>query len=136
MSNIETSSPVIPEMATGKEIIVQSDHDERAPLQVTRALDSEEWLRLDSLRKRVETESYHEMLGIQSGTSPTEVRHRVSVLTDWLDTIEKRPGLNGEERAALVTCKAHIPLAEWVLADPELGPSYVDQVNARRKNKE
>jgi len=136
LSGIENEPSVIPEMATGKEIIIQSGHETVAPLQTNRALNTEEWERLDDLRKRVETESYHGMLGIQSGSSPTEVRHRVSVLTDWLETIEKRPGLNGEERAALASCKAHIPLAEWVLSDPELGPSYVDQVTARHENKE
>jgi hypothetical protein len=134
MNETTSKGTVIPKIATGNEIVVQTKNDAIAPVQTTRALGPEEWDRLNGLRKRIETEPYHTMLGIPSGSSPSEVQHRVAVLNDWLESIEKRPGLNGEERAALASCKAHIPSAEWVLTDPELGPSYMSRVSERQEN--
>jgi len=135
MNDAENPNQIIPEIATANEIVLRKDRGNLAPAQQTKALGPEEWERLDSLRKRIESEPYHVMLGLRSGTSPSEVQHRVGVLNDWLESIEKRPGLNGEERAALASCKAHIPLAEWVLTDPELGPNYVAKVDAREETK-
>jgi hypothetical protein len=135
MNDSENQNQIIPAITTSNEIVVRQGQESLAPAQQTKALGPEEWERLDSLRKRIESEPYHVMLGLRSGTSPSEVQHRVTILNDWLESIEKRPGLNGEERAALAICKEQIPLAEWVLTDPELGPSYVAKVDARQENK-
>ena len=135
MNDSENQNQIIPAITTSNEIVVRQGQEGLAPAQQTKALGPEEWERLDSLRKRIESEPYHVMLGLRSGTSPSEVQHRVKILNDWLESIEKRPGLNGEERAALAICKEQIPLAEWVLTDPELGPSYVAKVDARQENK-
>ena len=135
MSDPSTPNTISPERAANQEITLRNEENDLAVPKNSRGLSPEEWERLDGLRKRIETQPYHTMLGLRSDTSASEIQHRVSVLNEWLNSVEQRPGLNGEERAALAICKQQIPLAEWVLTNPEIGPSYVSKVDAREESK-
>jgi hypothetical protein len=79
----------------------------------------------------VNNEPYHVVLGLETDVSAADVKHRLAVLNEWLDHVSKRPNLNGEERAALQTCRTHLPMAEWVLTHPQLGERYLESVRAR-----
>ena len=96
-------------------------------------LDPDERAQLNDLRTRVDRQPYPAIL--DSGWDPAqdEVERKARLLLDWLSSLAARPNLDGDTRATLRRCRAHVDLARWVLSDPELGPAYLRAVRTRNQ---